>query len=198
MIRKADIPQLALELRRLGETLITPCPCGHTTHRYLTGHTIGEHIWDSTLAMAPGPRAQAFTPNTNGPTIITDQDPPPEPDKHGDYTHRANNAWHTTRALQTLVDTLRPDQTMPTGPTFTDTEWCRNHLELLGICEPRYRGDLCRRCYGVQLTTGHTPPRTILDAWRDGTRVTDQMITDALNAEHGHTRPKTRKRRKSA
>jgi hypothetical protein len=197
VIRKQDIPQLALELRRLGETLITPCPCGHTTNRWLTAHTIGEHIWDSTQAMNPGPRAQAFTPNTNGPTIINDTDPPPEPDKHADYTHRANNTWHTTRALQALIDNLRPDQTHPTGPTFTDTEWCRTHLDLLGICEPRYRGDLCRRCYGVQLTTGHTPPRPILDAWRDGTRVTDQMIADALRTEHPKP-AKARKRRKSA
>jgi hypothetical protein len=197
VIRKTDIPQLALELRRLGETLITPCPCGHHNHRHLTAHTIGEHIWDSTQAMAPGPRAQAFTPTTNTPTRTDhDTDPPPEPDMHNRYTHRANNAWTATRALQDLVDGLRPDQTAPTGPTFTDTEWCRTHLDLLGICEPRYRGDLCRRCYGVQLTTGHTPPRSILDAWRDGTRVTDQMIANAIKATQP-TPTKARKRRKA-
>lgn len=197
-VRRADTAQIALELRHLGEVLITPCPCdpGHD-HRWLKAHTIGEHIWDATLAMTPGPRAQAFTPHTlSGPH--SDAEPPPEPDMHRRYTERAQAVWGATRALQRLVDTLRPDQTHPTGSAFTDDEWCRNHLDTLGVCEPRYRGDTCRRCYGVRLTTGHLPPRTILEAWRAGNRVTDQTLAAAIQAANPKTKSKGKTKRKKA
>jgi len=197
-VRATDIAQIALEARRLGETLITPCPCGHTDQRWLKAHTIGEHIYDSTRAMAPGPRAQAFTPTTASPSPTTDTEPPPDPDMHARYTKRATDAWAAIRALQTFVDGHRPDQTAPTGPTFSDDEWCRNHLDKLGICEPRYRGDTCRRCYSVKLITGHLPPRSILEDWRNGARVTDQSLAAAIAADQQPAgKAKKGKRRKA-
>ena len=69
-IRRADLPQIALELRRLGELLITPCPCGSTEYTWLKAHMLSEHIWDATLDMAPGPKAQAFEPRTIAPLLV--------------------------------------------------------------------------------------------------------------------------------
>lgn len=202
-IRRADLPQIALELRRLGELLITPCPCGSTEYTWLKAHMLSEHIWDATLDMAPGPKAQAFEPRTIAPSQGPDdgREPRPDPDKHAQYHDSARTLWDATRALQGLIDTLRPDQNMPTGPTFTDTEWCAHHLDTLGICEPRNRGDLCRRCYGVRLTTGHLPPHSILIAWRDGTRVTDATLAAAIRAEQartGKTKAKGKGKRRKA
>ena len=194
-MRPSDIPQLALELRRLGELLITPCPC--TTQNpdgWQKAHTLGEHLWDSTRNMAPGPRAQAFEPRTITPSVGGDHEPAPDPDLAGRYTTLTRSTWQTVRELQAFVDTWRPDRTAPTGPTFTDTEWCAHHLNTLGICEPRYRGDLCRRCYGVRLTTGHLPPRSILLDWREGRRVTDSSLAAAIRTEQTAAgKPKARK-----
>lgn len=199
-VRRTDITQIALELRRAGELLLTPCPCTHTGYRWLTAHTLGEHLYDSTRNMAPGIQAQAFEPRTTTPghTHDEDRDPPPDPDLHGRYLNITADAWATVRQLQTFIDSWRPDRTAPTGPTFTDTEWCAHHLDTLGTCEPRYRGDLCRRCYGVHLTTGHRPPTTILRAWQDGTRITDAMITAAIHAENPKTKGKRAKRKKAS
>lgn len=191
MIRRADIAQLALELRRAGELLATPCPCGNTDQAWLKAHMLGEHIWDSTLAMRPGPKAQTFTPPTVTPSTGNDNDPPADPDKHATYLARLG-VWGQVRDLLRFIEAHRPDQHLPTGPAFTDDEWCRNHLDTLGTCEPRYRGDTCRRCYGVKLTTGHLPPRTILQAWRDGARVTDATLAAAIRDAN----PKARRRKK--
>ena len=111
-----------------------------------------------------------------------------DPSDHDRHNELADQAWAAIRAYQTFLDTYRPDRRMPTGSTeFTDADWCRNHLDVLGVCEPRYRGDSCRRCYGVKLTTGNLPPRSILQAWRDGTRVTDATLAAAINAEKAPT-----------
>ena len=197
-VRRSDIPQIGLEARRLGELLITPCPCTGAPDSWLKAHTLGEHLHDSTRNMAPGPKAQAFEPRTITPTATHDHDPAPDPDLANRYQTLATDAWGAIRALQAFIDSWRPDRTAPTGPTFTDTEWCTHHLDQLGICEPRYRGDLCRRCYGVHLTTGHHPPLTILQAWRDGTRVTDATLTAAIAATHPKTTKRKGKRRKAS
>lgn len=195
-----DIPQLGLEARRLGELLVTNCPCPHTD-RWLKAHTLGEHLWHATRNMAPGVRAQAFEPRMNTPTPTThDTDPPPDPDLAGRYQSLTRKASYAIRDLTRFIETYRPDRHMPTGPAFTDTDWCRNHLNVLGTCEPRYRGDTCRRCYGVKLTTGHLPPLAILQAWNDGIRVTDQTLAAAIAAHIADLKAtgKKRKRRKTA
>jgi len=202
-VRRSDIPQIGLEARRLGELLITPCPCAGGPDGWLKAHTLGEHLHDSTRNMAPGPKAQAFEPRTIVPSIGAEdgREPPPDPDLHARYTALAGDAWAALRALQAFVDSWRPDRNAPTGPTFSDDEWCTHHLDQLGICEPRYRGDLCRRCYGVHLTTGHHPPLTILQAWRDGTRVTDTTLAAAIRAEQqrtGKTKAKGKGKRRKA
>lgn len=53
--------------------------------------------------------------------------------------------------------------------------WCRSCLRV-GSRSPRYRGDLDRWCYEFQSAEGFLPPASILEARRDGRKITDQMV----------------------
>lgn len=201
----SDMPQVGLELRRLGELFVMSCPCGQGgAARWESAHTLSEHLWRATRDLDDAAiRAAAYDAETTGhryehetqtdgsmivwPVAV---DVTGEaalagiaPSVHDEWRRLIDKLWSALRDVQAFVDQHRPDRTMPTGPVFTDTDWCRNHLDVLGVCEPRFRGDTCRRCYGVKLTTGSLPPRSILEAWRDGARVTDAILAAAIRAD---------------
>jgi hypothetical protein len=177
--------------RHTGELLAHPCACGK--HRC----TLGEHIWDSTRNMTPGPRAQSFEPATaNGNGHTTDSDPPPDRTTHIDreYQNAIWTYWQAARDLRRLIDTHRPDRFIPLPDPATDDQWCRHHLETIGECEPRYRGDECRFCYDWRLQFGATPDAQLMQA-RRYTRIVTTRDVEAWKAR----RPKpTRKKRKKA
>lgn len=54
-------------------------------------------------------------------------------------------------------------------------EWCDSCLRL-HHCEPRFRGRLCRWCYGFVTEQGRHPSTELLDAHHRGVRITAQMI----------------------
>jgi hypothetical protein len=190
-MRRDDIAQAVLDGRHTGELLAHPCACGKQRC------TLGEHIWDSTRDMTPGPRAQSFEPaTTNGNGHTGDQDPPPDRTTHIDreYQQAIWTYWQAARDLRRLIDTHRPDRWTPLPDPATDDQWCRNHLDTIGQCEPRWRGDLCKDCYELGLTYGTTPDAEYMRA-----RHTHGYRDDRdLKAWLARRPTPTRKRRKKA
>jgi hypothetical protein len=65
------------------------------------------------------------------------------------------------------MDGHRPDRWTPLPDPATDDMWCRNHLDGIGLLEPRYRGDLCRACYDIGKAHGTPPDKEFMRARRD-------------------------------
>jgi hypothetical protein len=180
-MRRDLLPLVTLDGRHAGELLAHPCDCGRPRC------TIGDHIWQSTRDMIPGPQAQSYEPRMAAVNamlheiIDQDQDPPPDPTltEHLDLINDLQLYWDSARALIRRIDRLRPDRWMPLPDPASDDQWCRNHLEQ-GICEPRDRGDLCRWCYDICRAHGTTPDPILIRARHQGARITDTLIGDFL------------------
>lgn len=189
-MRRDRLPNITLNGRHTGALLAHPCPCPNPRCT-----TIGEHLLDSTRNMTPGPRAQAFEPRTitHHTPPNDDSDPRPDPTATLDTTYRRllNNYDRAALALTAFIGAHRPDRHAPTPDPAGDDEWCRNHLETIGVCEPRHRGDLCRSCYDVQLAHGTPPDRLLLQAIRDRGRITPATLTDFI----ARTRPARRRKK---
>ena len=71
--------------------------------------------------------------------------------------------------------------------------WCDSCLRL-HRCEPRFRGRLCRWCYGFVQSENRHPSVELLDAHHRGVRVTAQMIA----ADHPARRVHRSRRRGAA
>jgi len=158
-MNRDEIPLATLDGRHAGELLAHPCPCGQQRC------TLGDHIWQSTRDMTPGIRAKSYEPSTHGGlTVITDDDPPPDPTATVDVRFAAavQAYWDASRALIRLIDAHRPDRWTPLPDPTTDTDWCRNHLESIGHCEPRFKGDECRMCNELRRAHGHLPDAELM------------------------------------
>jgi hypothetical protein len=161
--------------------------------------TLGEHVWLATRDMTPGIRAQSFEPATaNGNTFPFDTDPPPDRTLNIDiqFTNAVAAYWHAAKDLTRLIDRHRPDRWTPLPEPASDDRWCRNHLQTIGACVDRYRGDLCRLCYDLHLHHPHhqTPdPELMRTRDRRG-----YLTTRDINAWLDRTPTKAKKRRKKA
>jgi hypothetical protein len=159
------LARIVLDGRHTAELIAHPCPCDQPTCQ-----TLGAHLEQSTRDMAPGIAAQAFEPRTIRPSgPPSDDDPPPHPTRHPDDPGRPQLAdYHpAAQALQTFMDAHRPDRYTPLPDPATDDMWCRNHLDGIGLLEPRYRGDLCRACYDIGKAHGTPPDKEFMRARRD-------------------------------
>jgi hypothetical protein len=205
-IRPSDLPLAVIHLRRAGELIATPCGCGHASC------TLGEHVLRAAGHMGPGPRAANIDPTTRGARWEADEtgniwpvpnDPTGEaalqPDAPDVQTLLRQAIITSERAALAVIDLIgahRPDR----RPLDVDEPdgWCSHHLDEIGVCEPRHRGELCRSCYDFARLHGIAPPRRLLQMHRDGRRWTDQDIAIALR-EHraAQARPKRKGRRAS-
>lgn len=191
-MKRDELPLVILDGRHAGELLAHPCRC---TNPRCT--CLGEHLYDSTRNMTPGPPAQAFEPRTTNPSTPTDdRDRPADPTAtiHLEYQRLTRNYRDAGLALTRFITAHRPDRTIPIPEPATDNDWCRNHLTGIGTCEPRHRGDLCDWCYRVGLAHGTVPDRQFMLERREKGRTTPRMEADFLTRIRA-TRP-TRKRRK--
>ncbi len=186
-LRASDLRTVALSARRLSEALATPCGCPRD------GCTIGEHVYRATRDGRPGVRAQQLDETrarhpAGGRSPDVDKRPDRNAGAHDELRRLAATIHADTEALAILIATWRPDRHR--DDTTSDSDWCRHHLDTIGVCEPRYRGDQCRRCYDFTRAKRFRPPDAILLAWHRGERVTDKMVRDAQPS-----RKRRRKRR---
>jgi hypothetical protein len=184
---KADqLPLVTLDLRHAGELLAHPCQCGRNHC------TLGTHIWQATRDMDPGPKAQNTDPKVRGHSTPADHTEP-DPALHLEYRRLVTEAQTAAQHLTAFIGRIRPDRILHNPPILTTAQdWCRNHLNTIGVCEPRYRGDLCRFCYDVQLAEGTEPPQALLVMRHRGDRLTTEDVTAIVAAAHP---PRTRKRK---
>lgn len=63
-----------------------------------------------------------------------------------------------------------------------EKRWCVNHLRI-GVCEHRYRGDLCKWCDDKRLEWGVRPPVKLMTMRHLGKTVYDRDVKAALEAE---------------
>lgn len=201
-VRSDELPKLTQALRRAGGQLAHPCRCGKTNC------TLGDHVWRSTKSMGPGPRAANLDPNARGWRWEEDDDGEvwpvpndrtgeaaidPEPaDLHVEYMTLLNEAMRIATQLGVFIDRHRPDREIPVHDDDSAGHWCAHHLSF-NMIEPRYRGDLCRTCYEIKQAEGKLPPRSILEIRRDGRKITQKDITEAMRGTK-----KGKKRRRSA
>jgi hypothetical protein len=164
--------------RHTGELLAHPCACGKQRC------TLGEHIWDSTGNMTPGPKARSYEPATIGAPGHNGSDDDPPPDRtltiDREYRDAVWAYWQAARTLRRLIDSHRPDRWTPLPEPATDDQWCANHLDIIGTCEPRYRGDLCRHCYEIGRTYGTTPDADYMRARHHRGYATEKDLKDWL------------------
>lgn len=205
-IRPSDLPLAVLHLRRAGELIATPCPCGRKDC------TLGEHVLRAAGDMTPGPRAANLDPATRGTRWEEDRatgvvspvpnDPtgeaainPSQADAQAELRRAIATGDQLAQDIIDIISTHRPDR----RPLEVDepVEWCRHHLDELGVCEPRYRGDLCRPCYDFARLHGIAPPRRLLQLHRDGRKWTDQEIALALREHRAARNPRRKGRRAS-
>jgi len=159
-LKRDQIPLATIDGRHAGELLAHPCDCGR--HRC----TLGDHIWQATRDMTPGIRAKSYEPSTIGAlALVSDDPPPPDPTSTIDtrFAAAVQAYWDAARALTRLIDAHRPDRWTPLPDPTTDTDWCTNHLQTIGQCEPRYRGDECRMCYDLRTAHGHLPDQELME-----------------------------------
>jgi len=174
-MRRDLLPLVTLDGRHAGELLAHPCDCGRPRC------TLGDHIWQSTRDMTPGPRATNTDPRSR--SWPTDNDEPEPADTtdalHQQYKDLLIRYQDVARKLTKFIDSYRPDRWIPLPDPLTDEDWCRNHLAA-GICEPRDRGDLCRWCYDIGRAHGTAPDTILIRARHQGQRITDTLIGDFL------------------
>jgi hypothetical protein len=203
-VRSDELPKLTTTLRHAGEQLAHPCRCGKANC------TLGDHVWRSTKAMGPGPRAANLDPSRRGWRYdketgepIRSDDPTgeaatePEPaDLHVEYMSRLITAARSASELSSFIDRWRPDRTVPLPDDDSADQWCRNCLEH-GICNPPYRGETrCRDCRDFHLA--YKPlerPVELIKAKHDGRRITQQMVDAAVREARSAMRSKRKRRR---
>lgn len=212
-VTRDDLDLLAVELRQTGALILHPCP--PTCHK---AHSIGAHIWDSTRALTDthlrgtsyasargGSRTERHDDGTVWPVPSNDSTGEavlgrldrPEKSPRAEYEERLTAARDATRALNGFLQKHRPDRWADLDVAVSDGDWCRNHLDVIGTCEPRYRGDLCQACYGFSLEHKIEPPAWMLTMRRDGKKWTQEICSRAV-FEHKARQPKSRKGRKAS
>lgn len=188
-MRASDLHLVVMDGQTAALHLAHPCPCDQPRCR-----TIGEHVLQATRDFTPGPRAQSFEPST-APTIMVLEvdhitvDPTVSIDEH--FDRLVQTYWDAARDLTREISRLRPDRWVELPEPASDERWCRNHLDTIGQCYERYRGDLCRDCYELSLAYGQVPDRQFLDTVHDRGYKRDIDVKDWLTRI-----PKTPKRKR--
>lgn len=91
-------------------------------------------------------------------------------------------------ALSALAHAFDPDETSPGEPA------CRSHMAI-GVWELAVHNGRCRWCYDFWLAEGVDPPAGLLEARRDGKRITRPMVDLALKSVKAADRIRSKKRR---
>lgn len=180
---------------------------------------LGEHAWRSTQDMEPGVRAGSLDPmsrgwrhevveGAEGPEVAAvPNDPTGEAavaveetsGLHERYRRLLRTAIVANEALVDFLGSVDPTRRayVVAEETTTDADWCRLHLDI-GVCEPRYRGDLCNWCYKFQMAhDGATPPRGLLELRRERGKITQADIDRFLNPPR-MTNPQSKRGRRRA
>jgi hypothetical protein len=196
-------------LRRAGELIAHPCGCGREDC------TLGEHIYDSTRNMSAGLKAANLDPGRRGWRYEEDHDgvvwPIPIGDSTGEAAIESESADPHDEYMRTLVEAaqlaarviddvsaLRPDR-RPEVPGESDAdEFCRHHMDTIGVWEQRHRGDECRVCYDFRRQWQMLPPEPLLRARHEGRRWTDRMVAEAVRHERARRKAKKKGRRKAS
>lgn len=186
-MRRDQLPLITLDGRAAALAIAHPCDCGRQRCNW------GLHVFLATRDFTPGPRAQSFEPSTVRGWNGADLDPPADPTTTIDerFVALLDVYWQAALNVTRFIDSHRPDRWTPLPEPASDDLWCRNHLETIGACEPRHRGDLCRKCRELQLAYGHLPDGELMRARETWGYYRDRDITE------WRTRlPKTGKQRK--
>lgn len=211
--RKSDIPHFGRMLRRAGDLISRPCGCGREDC------TLGEHIYDSTRNMSAGLKAANLDPDGRGWKYERDNDGVVWPIPIGDATGESaaeladngesvdpHDAYMRTmveaaRFAARLIDdvsALRPDRKVDVPGESDADEFCRHHMDTIGVWEQRHRGDLCRTCYDFKRQWQLLPPEPLLRARHEGRRWTDRMVSEALRHERARRKSKKKGGRKAS
>lgn len=189
--RASDIHLAALDVRRAGEQLMTPCGCNDKEH------TLAEHLWHSTKDMEPGLRSSNTDPKVTGTSSSGGTDPDADPTLAVSerYKQLVQTLHGAALDLTDFVAAHRPDRVLALPTALSDQTWCRSHLRL-GVCEPRWRtSERCRWCADFEAIYQQDPPLVLLQMRRQGQRIMQADITEALRAERAATKLNRRKRK---
>ena len=191
--RASDIHLAALDIRRAGEQLMQPCGCNGKPH------TLAEHLWRSTKDMEPSIRASNTDPKVGGSGSDGEGDTDVDPTISVSlrYKQLVQTVHSAALLLTDFVAAHRPDRVIAIPTTVSDDEWCRSHLRL-GLCEPRFRGDRCRWCEEFALVYLTDPPLVLLNMRRQGQRIMQLDITNAITAERAVAKAAKRNKRKAS
>lgn len=190
-MRADDLPHVTATAQRLGGLLARPCTCSRPDCS-----TIGDHIWHATRDASPGITAASLEPaRSTTPRLPL---PPPDPERtataHAELQRLLTAFGTASHHLELFLGPWRPDREHPT-PVAEPADWCAHHLALIGTHEPRYRGDLCRRCYDFGRAEGFAPTGPILQAWHRGERLTDRFVREQLAEVRAAAAKANRKKR---
>lgn len=199
--RVSDIHLAALDIRRAGELLLHPCGCDGKPH------TLAEHLWRSTRDMEPGLQAATYEVRVAG---SGSEPEPSEGDETADepwdptvtlaakYRQLVTQAHNACQALNDFTAAHRPDRLQITHtPLTTPNDWCRSHFRF-GHYEARWRSDLCRWCGDFHALYSIDPPKVLLEMRRQGQRITQRDVDQALATERANLKSARRKGRKKA
>lgn len=181
-MKRDQLTLVTLYGRHAGLVLGLPCHCGRRSC------SIGLHVWDATKDMAPGLRAQTTDPRVRAwPAdtcdVGTEQELPPDPTAqlHDQYVQLLEVYHQAALNLRDFLSRHRADRAIPLpAATAGDDIWCKNHLEVFGICEPRGedRGELCRWCSDIRGAHGVLPDYPLMRARHERGRLTPSLMKD--------------------
>ena len=172
---------------------MTPCGCNGKEH------SLAEHLWHSTRDMEPGLRASNTDPKVTGSGNSTEGDSDTDPTMAVSERYKVLvQALHgAALELTDFVAAHRPDRVLTLPTAVSDESWCRSHLRL-GLCEPRWRtSHRCRWCADFDALYHQDPPLVLLQMRRQGQRIMQGDITEALRAEREAAKRNRRKRKAS-
>lgn len=192
-MKRDELSLVTMDGREAALLLAYPCPCESAKCV-----SLGQHVWEAAHDMTPGLKAQTTDPRVSGQGSQPDDDdtaadPGPRTPELVEFLGNVTAYWRAARKVAGSIAKLRPDRHIPLREPLTDDMWCANHLHLIGVCEPRFRGELCRQCYHLQLAHSAPPDAQLLRAIRDVGRITPAALAEFLT----RTRPSEARRNKA-
>lgn len=179
-ITTSDLPRVSAAIRTAGELL----------------EVHGELMLTLTADWAAGAKAANLDPDSGGNRWETDSNGdvwavPSDPTGEAVLHARADLAGNLRTRLERIhADALWIRDTAhvlaPIVPPSTMNDpsdlWCNHHLRV-GLCEPRWRNDLCRWCSDFMALWKVRPPVSLLRDRHHGKRITEATVKAALEAD---------------
>lgn len=138
-----------------------------------------------------GEHSHQVAPDTVG-DAATNQ-PDPIAAVHDELHRRLNRIAADAAWIRDLTTTAVPRLRHGDVPDDGDL-WCENHLAIQ-VCEPRFRGHLCRWCVDFKALHGRAPTPRLMGMRHQGSRITEAIVRDELKRQRDHddTRDRTSK-----